>query len=475
MCRHTRVGWPRTGGHFWSLPGRFLVAPTKEPFKRAEGRGRVGSVVPSFSEFMVDAPVFSRSFAQGAEEGLLQSPSSLRPEAGSSEAGGSEAVRVLLVGCGSELQSNLRHRLLSPHWRLREAGGGVAALHLLEQEASDLVLVAPVLPDLHAGEFQQLVKARFPGVQVFSLESFVQPAGSELQPAGSELQPAGRELSVAGNARTASPAALQGGLPSVMPGRFSAGDGAAVALRNWQGIVGASPAMERVFRMAALVSRRDTTVLIGGESGTGKDLLARAIHNAGPRARQPFVVINCAAIPETLLEAELFGYTKGSFTGASQSRTGRVHAAHGGTLFLDEIGDMPLSLQSKILRFLEQGEVQRIGSTDTLKVDCRIVAATNADLPEQVKARQFREDLYYRLAVMPIAVPPLRERMNDLPALCAGFLERFCPGTVLGEEALALLEGHRWPGNVRELRNVMERASLFAEGRPAILPEDIVL
>ncbi len=439
------------------------VAPTKEPFKGVAGRGRVGSVVPSFSELMVDCPPFFHPSAEVAEEGL-QSPGSRELEAG-----GSQAVRVLLVGCGPELQSHLLHRLLSPHWRLREAGGGVAALHLLEQEASDLVLVAPLLPDLHAGEFQQLVKARFPAAQVFSLDSFVQPAGSELQPRGSDL-------SVAGQERPALlPAPLRGSFPAVLPGKSPAGDRAGVALRNWQGIVGASPAMERVFRMAALVSRRDTTVLIGGESGTGKDLLARAIHNAGPRARQPFVVINCAAIPETLLESELFGYTKGAFTGASQSRTGRVHAAHGGTLFLDEIGDMPLPLQSKILRFLEQGEIQRIGSTDTLKVDCRILAATNADLPEQVKSRQFREDLYYRLAVMPIAVPPLRERMSDLPALCAGFLERFCPGTALGEEALALLGEHRWPGNVRELRNVMERASLFAEGRLTILAEDIIL
>ena len=150
------------------------------------------------------------------------------------------------------------------------------------------------------------------------------------------------------------------------------------AVRSWQGLIGDSAAMQRVFHAARLVARRDTTVLIQGESGTGKDLIAQAIHNTGARSKQPFVVINCAAIPETLLEAELFGHTKGAFTGAVQSRIGRIHAAHGGTLFLDEIGDMPFPLQSKLLRFLEQGEVQRIGGTDTLKVDCRVIACTTA-------------------------------------------------------------------------------------------------
>ena len=233
--------------------------------------------------------------------------------------------------------------------------------------------------------------------------------------------------------------------------------------------------MQRVYHAARLVARRDTTVLIQGESGTGKDLVARAIHVSSLREKQPFVVINCAAIPEPLLEAELFGYTKGAFTGAAQSRIGRIHAAHGGTLFLDEIGDMPYPLQSKILRFLEQGEVQRIGGTDTLKVDCRVVAATNAELKKLVKNNQFREDLYYRLAVFPIQLPPLRDRKEDLDGLFETFLDRFCPGVSLHPDARQLLVAHDWPGNVRELRNVLERASLFAETRRQIAPEDILL
>lgn len=232
--------------------------------------------------------------------------------------------------------------------------------------------------------------------------------------------------------------------------------------------------MQAVYRAARLVARRDTTVLIEGESGTGKDLLARGIHNTSARQKQPFVVINCAAIPEALLEAELFGYTKGAFTGAAQSRIGRVHAAHGGTLFLDEIGEMPVPLQSKILRFLEQGEVQRIGGTETLKVDCRVVAATNAHLKKMVSANQFREDLYYRLAIFPIQMPPMRERMEDLDGLVQSLIERFCPGLRLHPEARQALVEHQWPGNVRELRNVIERASLYAESSDEILLEHLV-
>jgi transcriptional regulator with GAF, ATPase, and Fis domain len=233
--------------------------------------------------------------------------------------------------------------------------------------------------------------------------------------------------------------------------------------------------MLRTYAITRMVSARNTTVLVTGESGTGKDLLAQEIHLISPRRNQPFVVVNCSAIPEPLLEAELFGYTKGSFTGALQARIGRIHAAHGGTLFLDEIGDMPLSLQSKILRFLEQGEVQRLGGNDNLKVDVRVVAATNADLKGLVAKQQFREDLYYRLAVFPIHLPPLRERMDDLEELARAFVAKFAPGTVLSRTALQILAQHSWPGNVRELRNAMERAAILAGIEREIKPEHIVL
>jgi len=227
--------------------------------------------------------------------------------------------------------------------------------------------------------------------------------------------------------------------------------------------------------MTRMVAVRNTTVLITGESGTGKDLVAQEIHLVSPRRKQPFVVVNCSAIPESLLEAELFGYSKGSFTGALQSRIGRIHAAHGGTLFLDEIGDMPLSLQSKILRFLEQGEVQRLGDNDNLKVDVRVVAATNADLKKLIAEQKFREDLYYRLAVFPIHLPPLRERMEDLEELATAFVNKFHPGVTLSPEALAVLAHHSWPGNVRELRNAIERATILVGNEPEIKAKHIFL
>ena len=187
------------------------------------------------------------------------------------------------------------------------------------------------------------------------------------------------------------------------------------------------------------------------------------------------MVVNCSAIPEALLEAELFGYTKGAFTGAVQSRIGRIHAAHGGTLFLDELGDMPLSLQSKLLRFLEQGEVQRLGGNDNLKVDVRVVAATNADLKKLIAQQQFREDLYYRLAVFPIHLPPLRDRLTDLEELAVTFAAKYLPGVSLSRGALQILGQHSWPGNIRELRNAIERATILVESGHEIKPEHILL
>jgi transcriptional regulator with GAF, ATPase, and Fis domain len=240
-------------------------------------------------------------------------------------------------------------------------------------------------------------------------------------------------------------------------------------------MLGASELIRRVATLVRQVALQDTTVTITGESGTGKDLVANAIHSLSRRSKGPFVVINCAAIPEALLEAELFGYVKGAFTGAVQSRIGRIHSAHGGTLFLDEIGDMPLSLQSKLLRVLEQGELQRLGSSDNFKVDVRVVAATNADLRSLIRQRLFREDLYFRLSVFPISLPPLRDRITDLPILATAFAHKFAPFAVLTNEALSVLQRHTWPGNVRELRNVIERASILTGRGDEIRAEHILL
>jgi transcriptional regulator with GAF, ATPase, and Fis domain len=187
------------------------------------------------------------------------------------------------------------------------------------------------------------------------------------------------------------------------------------------GMLGLSAAIRQTYRLARMVAPRDTTVLITGETGTGKELIAEAIHKLSPRSAHPFVVVNCAAIPEALFEAELFGYSRGAFTGAMQSRLGRIHVAQGGTLFLDEIGELPLSMQAKLLRFLQNGEVQRLGSSEVYRVDVRVVCATNVRLLDQVQNKQFRQDLYYRLAVFPIGLPPLRERVEDITILANHF------------------------------------------------------
>jgi DNA-binding NtrC family response regulator len=234
-------------------------------------------------------------------------------------------------------------------------------------------------------------------------------------------------------------------------------------------IIGEDPRLKQVSLTLHRAASTDTTVLIEGESGTGKELFARALHALSPRADGPFVAINCAAIPDNLLESELFGYEKGAFTGAAARKPGRFELAHRGTLFLDEIGDLPLALQPKILRALEQRSFERVGGTVPLRVDVRVVAATNRGLKAAVAARQFREDLYFRLSVFPITVPPLRERPDDITLLARYFIERYCrdqnkkPMT-LAPSAEEALRAYPWPGNVRELQNCIERAVILAEG-----------
>jgi DNA-binding NtrC family response regulator len=241
-------------------------------------------------------------------------------------------------------------------------------------------------------------------------------------------------------------------------------------------LVGASPVMLEVSRRIRLVAAKPTPVLIEGPTGSGKELVAEALHRLSTRSRKPFVAINCAAIPEALLEAELFGHTRGAFTGAVQGRTGRIESADGGTLFLDEIGEMPLALQSKLLRFFESGELQRIGDNETVKVDVRIVAATHQPLAEDAQKGLFRSDLYYRLAVFLIRTPALLEHMEDLPLLVNHFLERMgrkYPVKRIDSAAMNRLSMHLWPGNVRELEHVLERAAILAGDEPVISAGEI--
>jgi len=226
--------------------------------------------------------------------------------------------------------------------------------------------------------------------------------------------------------------------------------------------VGKSKPMQEVFELVSLVAETDATVLVLGESGTGKELVARALHRRGKRKAGPFVALNCSAIPESLFEAELFGYEKGAFTGAERRRTGRIEQAHGGTLFLDEIADMPPSTQAKLLRVLQERSLTRVGGGESVNVDIRVVSATNKeDLRSMVEDGTFREDLFYRLNVFAIRLPPLRERREDIPLLVAHFLEKLGGSCRASDNAMALLMDHRFPGNVRELWNVIERASIL--------------
>lgn len=374
-----------------------------------------------------------------------------------------EAVAgVLIVSPSDDTRSNLIARVNSDRWRLREDISGAHALDQLESDDFELLLLDPVLPDLNAKEFESLVRAQFPHIQVLVLDQHTGlPQRLTSNFLNSEVPTAPVQAPTYTPVRTQEPVyqPISDRTRSPLPG-----------------MIGDSAAMQRVYHLTELVARRDTTVLITGQSGTGKDLVAQAVHTLSPRRSNPFVVINCAAIPEPLLEAELFGYTKGAFTGAVQSRIGRIHAAQGGTLFLDEIGELPLGLQSKLLRFLEQGEVQRLGSSDSFRVDVRVVAATNSNLRKQVEEQKFREDLYYRLAIFPIELPLLKDRMEDLPTLATSFLAKFSSHRLsLSSEASFMLLQHHWPGNVRELRNVIERATILAQDDRQLLAKHISL
>lgn len=244
-------------------------------------------------------------------------------------------------------------------------------------------------------------------------------------------------------------------------------------------IVGQSPPIQRLKELITHIAPTDATVLIYGESGTGKELVARAIHKASRRADKPMIKVSCAALPESLLESELFGYEKGAFTGAYTRKPGKFELANGGSFFLDEIGDMPPSMQVKLLRVLQEKEFERLGGTKTIKVDVRIIAATNRNLREAIRDKVFREDLFYRLSVIPIALPPLRNRKEDIPLLCEHFIQKLnkkMPKKIKGisDEAVKKLMEYDWPGNVRELENTIERAFILAK-KDIILPENLIL
>jgi transcriptional regulator with GAF, ATPase, and Fis domain len=254
-----------------------------------------------------------------------------------------------------------------------------------------------------------------------------------------------------------------------------------VAAQDWRGLlVGRSPEIHAIQELIAVVASRRATVLITGETGTGKEVAARALHLAGYRRNGPLVAVNCSALPETLLESELFGHVRGAFTGAFQSRAGRFEQAQGGTVFLDEIGEMPLELQAKILRVLQERELQRLGGSETIRLDVRVVAATNCDLAARVAEGKFREDLYYRLNVVPLEMPPLRRRVEDVPLLAEHFVNKIClaediPAKLFSPDALERLCACPWPGNVRQLENAVEMAVALSGERTSLGIQDLPL
>lgn len=421
---------------------------------------------------------------------------------------------VVLASPDADLRQRLNVSLTTMRWRVREATGGAEAMVQLEEECAEALLVDSWLPDLEVGEFASVVRIMYPNLELLRVDGGVD--GGARSPRRHELLHALREVQRSPTNDTAIWAAAPFAVPALAVGtqrlkgvadgirvvekgsdvprveepmsldipslRSQELTGSRSAIAPLPDMIGSSAPMQELSRLIRLVAPRSTTVLIEGETGTGKELVARAVHHLSPRAGKSFCVLNCAAIPEALLEAELFGHTRGAFTGAVQSRTGRIEAAHGGTLFLDEIGEMPLALQAKMLRFLESGELQRVGDNETIRVDVRIVAATHQPLEKLATAqgseRGFRLDLYHRLAVFPVEVPALRERKEDLDLLADSILKHMgheMPQKRLGAGARAKLLNHAWPGNVRELVHVLERATILAGDRLEISMEDIRL
>ncbi|HZQ24502.1 MAG TPA: sigma-54 dependent transcriptional regulator [Terriglobales bacterium] len=367
-----------------------------------------------------------------------------------------ETPGVMIASANRGLREQVLHSLPEARGPVQQACGGADALEKLESGEWQVLFLDRRLPDLDAEELMRIIRDKFPGIEVVLLDSDGGHATPRVWAASSQYSRVARRDLTHEYAVSAE--------------RQTGAGGKSEANEGLPGMIGRSSCMGTLYRMTRLLAGRMMTVLIVGETGTGKELVARAIHQLSPRASQSFVIVNCAAIPEALLESELFGYARGAFTGATQSQVGRIQSAEGGTLFLDEVGDLPLSLQPKLLRFHDQKEVQRLGSTETVRVNVRVVAATNCELADLARAGKFRKDLFYRLSAFPLRVPALAERMDDIVPLARHFLASTSSKHVpeFTCEAVEALQSHHWEGNVRELQHVMERAAILAEGSPRI-------
>jgi DNA-binding NtrC family response regulator len=421
---------------------------------------------------------------------------------------------ALVASADRSFRQRLTQILTGLRWQVREASGGAEAWAEAEAALPEALIVDSWLPDLDLSEFLSDFRGGFPGVDVLTAAA----SSAEESPSG----PYRQELLYAlrssqendTTAWSAAPAMSAARSVVELPKPIRSGEAlatdeagfvrpAALVTPNHEAgatrtisirsvlsmpdaessfaeqlptLVGNAACMLEVSRRVRLVAPRSTPVLIEGPTGSGKELVAEALHRLSPRSRKPMVAINCAAIPESLLEAELFGHTRGAFTGAVQGRIGRIESANGGTLFLDEIGEMPLGLQSKLLRFVECGELQRVGDNETVRVDVRIIAASHRPLASQAQSGGFRSDLYYRLAVFLIRTPALSEHAQDLPLLIEHFLGKLgrdAPMKRVDEGARAKLAAHDWPGNVRELEHVLERGMILAGDNPVLTTREI--
>jgi DNA-binding NtrC family response regulator len=382
---------------------------------------------------------------------------------------------LLFVDDESALRGLMAERLGERGFEVVEADSGERALEYLDQFAFDIVITDLRLPGIDGTRVIAAARERYPGIVAIVITGYgtVKDAVDAIKHGASDFIAKPFQFDE-----------LIHVLEKAMEQRRLTSENAYLRSQleeryKFGGILGRSRPMQKLFHLLETVARSNSTILITGETGTGKEVVARAIHHNSPRRVNRFVALNCSAIPETLLEAELFGHVRGAFTGAVGARQGRFEQAHKGTLFLDEVGTMSTALQMKLLRALQEREFERVGDNQTIKVDVRVIAATNSELARLVAEGSFREDLYYRLNVIPIHLPPLRDRRDDIPVLAQHFLEKFAPGAQIqiSQVAMRVLMAYQWPGNVRQLENAVERAVTLGGGRKEIdvvdLPPEI--
>ncbi len=384
------------------------------------------------------------------------------------------SARMLVVDDEPNICDAVKRALERVGYPVETAPDAQSALKSLERGTTDLVLCDIKLPGMDGMELLDRIKESHPGMLVIMITGYasIESAVAAIKHGATDYLP-----------KPFTPDQLRHTVAKALEQKRLAEENAFLKgeLKQLFGepvVVGRSPAMQRLFSLAQTVAATDSSVLILGESGTGKEVLARYIHAESPRREARFVTVNCAAIPPDLLESELFGHRKGAFTGAIYSRRGSFELAHGGTLFLDEIGEMPLEMQAKILRALEERQIKRVGSEDSTPVNVRIIAATNKNLEQEAEKGKFREDLFWRLNVVQLTVPPLRQRPEDIAPLAHHFLGYYArelkkPTPGFSDDALEALTRHEWPGNVRELRNAVERAIIFATPGKSIGPADL--